>query len=675
MADRIPDNIFMREQRFAKALPKREDLALAKSGAALAVTWTERGPDNIGGRTRVFAADVANPGTLLAGSVAGGMWKSTNDGASWWPTTAAGQTHSTTCIAQDTRAGRTNTWYVGTGEFRGSTNNNTRWGALYRGDGIFKSIDNGSSWTLLPSTSSGTPQTTDNFDYVWNVATDPSNAAQDEVYAATWNGIYRSIDGGGTWTTQLTADSSFNDVAVTSTGVVYVHTHIGGATRIWRSPDGVTWTNIAPATFPTVTGRVVVGIASSNPNIIYFFVQGANNTPAVGGHQIWKYKYLSGDGLGSGGLWENRGSNLPTDINTQTGYDMVVHVSPADTNFVLIGGTNLYRSTTGFTSGGVTTIGGYPYWPGQNHHPDLHGGMFKPGNPTAYYSSHDGGLSRTDDVNAASVTWVNLDNGYNVTQFYSVSISPDSGSDWILAGAQDNGSLLGYQPGISAWDMAFGGDGTVVKIAPPADNRLYTQYQNGPMQRMLRDGTGVVSMNPSGANNQMFVNPIALDPNNSLILYYGGGRTSQGVTSGLWRNDNAPNATTTTGWTLLTATNVGAASGYTRTVSAIGVSTSNSSNVVYYGTIDGIVKRADNANTATPTVTDVTPPGLNGGTSSGGFVRCIAVDPTNSSKALLVFGNYNFQSLWHTTNGGTTWTDVEGNLAGPSGPSVRFASI
>jgi hypothetical protein len=87
------------------------------------------------------------------------------------------------------------------------------------------------------------------------------------------------------------------------------------------------------------------------------------------------------------------------------------------------------------------------------------------------------------------------------------------------------------------------------------------------------------------------------------------------------------------------------------------------------------VKRANNANTATPTVTDVTPPGLNGGTSSGGFVRCIAVDPTNSNKALLVFGNYNFQSLWHTTNGGTTWTDVEGNLAGPSGPSVRFASI
>jgi hypothetical protein len=51
------------------------------------------------------------------------------------------------------------------------------------------------------------------------------------------------------------------------------------------------------------------------------------------------------------------------------------------------------------------------------------------------------------------------------------------------------------------------------------------------------------------------------------------------------------------------------------------------------------------------------------------------VDPENSNNALVVFGNYNFQSIWCTTNGGTSWTDVEGNLSGPSGPSVRFATI
>jgi hypothetical protein len=173
----------------------------------------------------------------------------------------------------------------------------------------------------------------------------------------------------------------------------------------------------------------------------------------------------------------------------------------------------------------------------------------------------------------------------------------------------------------------------------------------------------------------MFVNPIALDPNNTSILYYGAGRTSPAMTSGLWRNDNIINSTSTVGWTALAATDVGAGSGYARTVSAISVSRSNPANVVYYGTIDGIVKRVDAANSASPVVTDVTPPGLNGGTATGGFVRCIAVDPENGYNALLVFGNYNFQSLWYTTNGGANWIDVEGNLAGPSGPSVRFAEI
>jgi hypothetical protein len=63
------------------------------------------------------------------------------------------------------------------------------------------------------------------------------------------------------------------------------------------------------------------------------------------------------------------------------------------------------------------------------------------------------------------------------------------------------------------------------------------------------------------------------------------------------------------------------------------------------------------------------------GTLPNAYVSCIAIDPTNSNKVLLVFSNYNTASLWYTTNGGTSWTDVEGNLAGASGPSVRWATI
>ena len=185
LANAIPRDIHRREIAFARALPVRRARPL-RSGpgpesAAQTLVWAERGPNNVGGRTRAFAVDVSSPTTLLAGSVAGGIWRSTDDGASWSQRLSPGQIHGTTCIAQDRRAGSTGTWYVGTGEIRGSTTNATRWGSLYLGDGIFKSTDGGLTWTLLPWTSSGTPQTADPFDFVIDVATNPANAGQDEV--------------------------------------------------------------------------------------------------------------------------------------------------------------------------------------------------------------------------------------------------------------------------------------------------------------------------------------------------------------------------------------------------------------------------------------------------------------------------------------------------------------
>jgi hypothetical protein len=680
----IPADIRARELKLAAALTTREDLTRRSGSRAVPpLSWTERGPNNIGGRTRVFAIDVANPNTLIAGAVAGGLWKSTNDGISWAPTTQASQNHTTTCIAQDGRSGHTSTWYVGTGEFRGSTNNDTRWGSLYRGDGILKSTDNGSSWTLLPSTSSGTPNVTDAFDYCWNVAVNPARMDVDEVLVATYIGIYRSLNGGDTWQQLFASDSSYNDAVIGPDGTSYVSFAVGGVPRIWRAPAAGVWTDITPVDFPSAAGRMVIGVAPSDPTQVFIFLQGANTIPSVGGHQLWKYTYISGDGAGGGGLWENRSDNLPGDINSQAAYDMIVQVKPDDQNTVLIGGTNLYRSTDAFlTTGATTTIGGYDwYYAGdRSHHPDIHGGAFRPGNPSVYYSTHDGGISKTLNVMDPSptwptVTWTSLNNGYNVTQFYSVSIAPESGSDLILAGAQDNGTLRGNASGNSAWDMAYGGDGTVVEVAPPGDDRMYTQYQFGGMQRMRRDMSDVWTITPSGANNQIFVTPIVLDPNNSSLLYYAAGRSSPALTSAIWRNSDAVNATQTVGWTALAGTDVGTVPGYARRITAMGISTSANSNVLYYGTIDGIVKRVDNANAVSPTVTDVTPPGIGGGTATGGFVRGIAVDPENSSNALVIFGNYNFQSIWYTTNGGTSWTDVEGNLAGSSGPSVRFATM
>jgi len=678
VTDAVPQDIRRREARLSASLPNFRDYMLAKGSGALQLQWSEKGPGNIGGRTRAFAADVENVGVLIAGAVDGGIWKSTNDGASWALKLRPEQTHSTSCIAQDTRPGKTNNWYVGTGEFRGSTTNNTRWGSFYHGDGIYKSTNNGETWEILPSTLSGTPAIADAFDFNWSIAVNPANTAQDEVFAATWRGIYRTTNGGTSWTQVLASDNGTvntatvtTDVIVTPSGVMYAHTRVSGAVRIWRSTDGVNWNSIAPSNFPTASGRIVFAYAPSNDNIIYIFVQSPNNTPATAGHQIWKY---TDNGTGTG-TWENRSANLPSDLSTQTGYDMTIHVKPDNPDFVIIGGTNLYRSTDGFTTpNNITDIGGYSYYPEGNHHPDHQGGMFKPTNYNIYYSSSDGGVHRADNINMAfPMQWTLLNNGYNVTQVYSVSISSDSGDTRIIAGAQDNGSIATDSSNI--WYLIYGGDGTVVELGNVADDRMYTQYQNGPMHRQTRDGNDVISINPSGGTRQLFVNPIALDPNNTRILYYGGGYSgSPSMITGLWRNDNIINASATDGWSRLTATDFGSVTGWTRRVSTIAVSKKNNANVVYVGTTDGLMKRVDSASTS-PVATDITPPGLNGGTAQGGFVRGIAIDPLNSNRALVAFGNYNFQNLWLTTNGGTSWVDVEGNLSGPDGPSVRWATM
>jgi hypothetical protein len=529
----------------------------------------------------------------------------------------------------------------------------------------------------LASTINNSPQSfNSDFEIVWNIATDPSNTTEDELYAACLGSIQRSTNGGTSWTRVRGAffDSYYTDVQVTTTGVVYTTLSSDGTTNpgIWRSTDGISWTDITPVGFPSTYNRIVIGIAPSNEDIVYFLGETTGGTSTFG-HSIWRYD-------ASGSSWSNRSANIPAfggsvgNFNSQGSYDLVIKIKPDDPDFVIIGGTNLYRSTDGFsTSGNTTWIGGYSpiknvsIYP--NQHPDQHAVSFLPGSNIIVYTGHDGGISRTNDITTTTtanepVSWSSLNNSYHTTQFYSLSLAPESGSNVMMGGMQDNGTWFGNGAGSSNWTFYESGDGTIVEVAPVADDRVYTAYQNGGVRRRTRTATFLGDFTPAGATNQLFVNPLVLDPNNSSFMYYAGGNAGN---SGIWRNSNVIPAFSSN-WSYLTTTSIN------WFVTAIGVSTSNNADVVYYGSPNissKLVNRIDNANSGTtPTVTDVT-----GALPTTGYVSCIAVDPTNSNNALLVFSNYNYQSLWYTANGGTSWTDVEGNLAGASGPSVRWATI
>ena len=663
----IPKDMREKELAFASKMPTREEInALNKSGSFPAANWTLRGPYNVGGRTRALGIDVGNSNLIVAGGVSGGMWRSTDGGTTWTKTSAPGSLHSVSCLAQDTRTGQTATWYYGTGEFTGNSAGGG--GAPYSGDGIFKSTNNGVSWTLLPATSTGVPQTFDNFfDYVWNIVVDPTNG---NVFAATYGAIFRSTNGGTNWSTVLGGTqpySSLTDIQVAANGTFYATgSGEGGMAGVWRSTTGAsgTWTNISPGDMLTTVRRIVIGIAPSNNSTVYIVAE----TPSTGtnNHSFWRY---------NGTTWVNRSANLPAygapvgNFDSQGSYDLVIKVKPDNENVVIIGGTNLYRSTDGFaTTGNTAWIGGYAttndisLYP--NHHPDNHALAFAPNNASVLYSGHDGGISRSANVLATPHVWQPQSPGYLTSQFYTVAIDhATNGSNTIIGGLQDNGTWKTTSAsGTATWTSLFGGDGAFTAISNGGGSD-YVSAQNGLTYRLF--GAQFTRVDPTGGTGYLFINPFVLDPNNSNIMYFAGGNYA-------WRNSDltaippGSNNTTSVNWTRL---NNSAIAGQTQ-VSALAVSKTNPANRLYIArSPQGYLTRVDNANTGDPVGVDI------GAAIPTGFISSVAVNPTDGNKVFVVFSNYSLASLWYSSDAGATWADVEGNLAGANGPSCRSVTI
>ena len=686
---RIPADIHHREQEFARQLPSRSQSALLEALGRDPEAkgdkingWQFRGPWNVGGRTRALALDVSGtpPHNLLAGGVSGGMWRSVNDGNSWTLTTGSSQLHSVTTIAQDTRAGHQNVWYYGTGEVRG--NSAGLGGAPFQGDGLFKSIDGGQSWSLLPATSGNPPGSfTSPWQYVWRVAVDASNTAEAEVYAANYGEINRSVDGGITFTSVLgdpSNTSRYTDLIVSSTGVVYASlSSDGGNSGIFRSTDGILWADITPPGL-TTHGRIVMGLAPSNENIMYCEVADIHGTSEEG---FYKYTYVSGDGSGAGGVWQDRSAQMASlpgpggsvALQTYNSYCMAVTVHPTNPDIVFLGGIHIYRSTDGFaTNANDAWIGGWQY---SDHHADQHELLFQPGSTVIAYTGSDGGVHKTLNITAGSVVWNPLNNGYNTSQFYTAAIDENlPGSDIVIGGMQDNGTwFTNSLVGTDWWTEIFSGDGSYCAVADASGvvGNYLVSVQNGVIYWLtVNNSTGSWStwtrVDPTGGGSYMFINPLIVDPNDTRMMYVAS-------SNGVWRNNDYTaidlwnNETTSTNWDHLTTVPE------LSSVTALAMSRS-ANRILYYGTSGGRVYRLDNAATA-PAGSVPTQLNMGPAFSVGSYVSSIAIHPDDDQKVLVGVSNYNVVSLFYTADGGANWTPHEGNLAGTDGPSVRTVAI
>ena len=695
---KVPNNMHSRELKFAQSLPNDINNS--------SLEWRAEGPYNVGGRTRALAFDCTNENILLAGGASGGVWRSTNQGESWAKMTNPFQLHNVTCIDQDTREGKEHIWYHGTGELTGSSASGGD--AYFDGNGIYKSTDGGVSWDSIPFTADNIAAGAFNpWDFVWNVALDPSNSEEDELYAATYGSIHRSIDGGSSWEVQLGGGSAYyNNVEVTTEGVVYATLSSDGKDKgIWRSDNGTDWTNIIPDDFPTVYGRTAIGINPSNENEVYFLT---SETEGYGQYSevffngdtwtsFWKYTFLCGDGSDTCGTWEALHENIPAgglpfdNFNAQGGYDLLVKVKPDEPNIVFIGGTNLWRSTDGFTSdSNITQIGGYfegsAHGNGNwdiydTHHPDQHDLLFLPSNPDVILSATDGGVYKSNNCKATPHVWERLNNGYQTTQLYAVTMSKEANDPLILGGFQDNGNFVTFSEDNTAdWTMPFNGDGSYSAIADNKED-FYIQIQRGVLYKMQLDNSGEIQaynrMDPLSADtfDYGFINYLAMDPNNDNIIYFPEGNV-------LWRNNDAGNfpynnshERSDFGWEAFADSLA-----YNDDITVVAVSTAPA-NTVYYGTDDGRLFRIYNAHEGNPGHVEVTDNEF----PSGGYVTGICIDPQDASNVIVVFSNYNKNSLFFSSDNGNTWGNISGNLEEPNasgfytgtgdGPSCRTAAI
>lgn len=695
----IPFHIREKELLFAAGLPKKEDFSRSLS-------WQSRGPNNFGGRTRAIAFDVNDPNIIIAGGVTGSIYRSINGGASFSPVLTPDQLHSVTCIVQDKRSGKTNNWYCGTGEYYG-INSAASFSNLFSGNGIYHSTDGGLHWSLISSTASNTPathSTLGDFDIVWDIVIDNQNTSQDVILAAVYGGIYRSNDGGVNWTPVLGLDtttsniSDYVDLLQTPGGVFYAALSNPGPDKgVWRSRDGVNWVRITPVTFPAQYDRIEMAYAPSDETQIFVIA----NTPSSGvrDHQLWKYKYSSGDGSGTGGTWMNRSAYIPNGnctgfydfnfgyYNSQSGYDMCIAVKPDDTLTVLLGGTSIYRSRNAFTSNAYDWIAGYQcdtlrpsnyVWP--NQHPDQHKFLFHPTNSNRFYAVTDGGIFGTDNVLATVPIWINYNNNYNTAQFYTIAIEPGNTSSNILVGGlQDNGTWFndGIDP-FTPWKHVFYGDGAYCAIAHD-HKTYYLSWQSGHTFKFDIDGSGTVNgmerIDPTGGGQYQFINPFILDPTDDNIMYLAGGRY-------IWRNDSLGSIAITgneyndksQGWRKLFSTATG--SGFNSPVITALTMSPADHNKLYYGTDKGSVYVLDTARSNTIAKRLISSSAM----PAGAYVSSISADPLDANKILVSFSNYGVKSIFYTTDGGANWTDVSANLeervdGTGNGPSVNWVHI
>jgi photosystem II stability/assembly factor-like uncharacterized protein len=615
-----------------------------------------------GGRALTAVGVVSEPNTYYFGAVAGGVWKTTNGGMTWTPLFDKQSVSSIGSIA--VAESDPNIIYVGTGEacIRGN---------ISHGDGMYKSLDAGKTWTHI-----GLRDTR----HIGRVLVHPKNP--DLVYVAalghaygpnTERGVFRTRDGGKTWEKVLYKDEKTGAIDIafvpSNPNILFAAmweagrtpwslTSGGPGSGLYKSTDGgTTWKQVKGKGWPdTLLGKIGVSVSGADPNRVYVMLEAKEELGGL---------YRSDDG---GESWKQMTDDHRLRHRPWYYTHVTADTKNADTVYVLCVG--MYKSTDGGKN--FEPMGGFP-------HGDHHGLWIDPNNPQRLIGANDGGATISVD---GGKTWSRQDN-QPTAQFYHVSV--DNAFPYNLYGSQQDNSSIRIASrsdkngiGRAEWDPVGGGEAGYIAAHWTDPNIVYAGEYFGILTRYDRR-TGQahnISVWPDDTDGHEAANlkyrfnwtePIVTSRHDPDVVYYAGnivfkssngGLSWQPISPDLTRNDKSKQQRS---GGPITGENISIE--YYNVVFTLAESPLQK-DLLWAGTDDGLVHVTRDGG---KTWTNVSPK------MEEGMVSILDASPHDPATAYIAVDRHKFDDfrpyIYRTHDFGRTWTKITHGI--PDGTFVR----
>ena len=597
------------------------------------------------GAAHVYTVEQAlsDPDVLYAGTATAGLWKTTDRGVSW------------SCVTNDMLVNGLTALEI----------NHQEPDVIYAEllSTIMKSNNGGSTWFATGDAS---------FQAIsMNVADIMMHPADtQEVWAATNDGLYRTTNGGTTWTKPLAGNFLEIEFHPTDLDTIYVVGQTGDVTYFTRSTDGGS-TFVQQATgWPTPdTGagehqrRTEIAVSAADPDLVVALATGSAN----GGSGLYGL-YTSND---AGSTWSfdccgPQPAGAPSASNPnlmgwsdeglddggQYYYDLALDISPTNPDSIFVAGVNLWISDDGGASFTCPAKWSHPHKPGYVH-ADVHDIHYYEATGEIWVAG-DGGIFHSED-NGLSFT--RKMTGISGTDFWGFGAGHRDG-DVMLGGTYHNGTLLkDNDVYLNEWICTDGGDNYRGFVHPVLTRQAFSDYNIKELSgdRTVNNETRSFANKPNASYTIGQSSDLLFHPNYFNTWYSGSGTS-------LWK-------TTNNGYSFELIHDFGVS------VAAMDICQTNP-DVIYVTTFPGWWddKKIWRTSDAGATWTEVTPPSsqLNGNL----WVPFdIAVNPSDPLDVWIVrtsmYGgtNYNGSIVFRSVDGGTTWTNETGDFPTSEAPT------